>query len=313
MDAIEGENPYRVVVVRDGRIVAEWNNEIDPGERAPAGRMASATKSVYSSILGIAVAEETIPSPDAKLADYFPEALEVLPGEGPKEGRHARHKDREITLRQLIANTSGYLKPGEPPGEVKHYQTYGMNVLTHAIASRYGLYDPDDPDGCPGFEVLMDTRLRIPLRADWGYYRYNFDLHDDARLEHFGYYPGINASARDMARLGWLWCNYGEWEGEQIVPESWLREAVAPAPAEREADPEDAMIDTYGYGFWTNARGELFPSLPEDSFAAMGAGGMVIWVCPGLDLVVAGSPGPFYRDTLDDELLPAVVDAVEDP
>lgn len=310
--ALDGENPYRVVVVRDGRIVAEWNEGVDPEEREPAGRMASATKSVYASILGIALEEGTIPSADAKLVDYFPEALDVLPGEGPKEGRHARHEDREITLDQLIANTSGYLKPGEPPGEVKHYQTFGMNVLTHAVASRYDLYDPADPEGCAGFELLMDTRLRIPLRGSWGYYRSNFDHHDAARIEHFGYNPGINASARDMARLGWLWCTYGEWEGEQIVPESWMRDAVSVVPAEREADPERNMLETYGRGFWTNAEGALWPSLPEDSFAALGAGGIVIWACPSLDLVVVEGPGPFYRETLDEHLLPHVVDAVEE-
>lgn len=312
LDALDGENPYRAVVVRNGRLVAEWNRGIDPEERAPAGRMASATKSVYASILGVAVEEGMLPSADAKLADYFPEALAVLPGEGPKEGRHARHKDRAITLRQLIANTSGYLKPGEQPGEVKHYQTFGMNVLTHAVASAYGMYDPENPEDCPGFRLLMDTRLRIPLRGSWGYYLNNFDHHDEAALGKFGYYPGINASARDMARLGWLWCTYGTWEDEQLIPEDWLREAVTVQPARRAADPEDDMLDTYGLGFWTNERGALWPSLPEDSFAALGAGGMAIWVCPSLDLVVVEGPGPFYHGDLNEHLVPAVVDAVEE-
>lgn len=308
LDEYAHSNPYRAVVVRDGSLVAEWNQGIEPGRPV---RLRSATKSVFSSILGVAVAEEMIPSPDTKLADCFPEALDVLPGEGPKEGRHARRKDRDITLRQLVANTSGYLKPDEPPGEVKHYQTFGMNVLTHAIASTYGMYDVADPEGSPGFELLTDSRLRVPLRASWDYYRKNFDLHGDAKLANFGYFPGVAATARDMARLGWLWCNYGRWEREQLIPESWMRESVTPVPAERDADPEKNMLEGYGLGFWTNAEGALWPSLPTDSFAALGAGGVVIWACPSLSLVVVEGPGPFHREAMNDRLLPAVVEAVE--
>ncbi|MFB6136568.1 MAG: serine hydrolase domain-containing protein [Halobacteriaceae archaeon] len=304
----DGENPYRAVVVRGGRVVAEWNRGLEADERV---QLASATKSVFATLLGVAVEEGMLPAVDARLADHFPAALDVLPGEGPKEGRHARRKDREITLAQLAANTSGYLKPGEPPGEVKHYQTFGMNVLAHAVAETYGMYDVADPEGSPGLPLLMDTRLRAPMRGSWGYYAMNFDHPEGAKTANFGYYPGIEATALDMARLGWLWCNYGEWDGERLAPADWLREATAPVSAEREEDPEKDMLEGYGYGFWTNREGALWPSLPERSFAARGAGGMVIWVCPPLDLVVVEGPGPFYYGEMDEYLFPAVVDAVE--
>jgi CubicO group peptidase (beta-lactamase class C family) len=307
LDEFDHPNPYRVVVVRNGRIAAEWNQGVDVDRHVP---LRSAGKSIISSILAVAVDEGMISSPDARLAKYFPPALDVLPGEGPKENRHARHKDREITLRQLVANTSGYLKPGENPGEVKHYQTFGMNVLAHAIASRYGMYDVEDPEGSPGFETLTDSRLRVPLQASWNYYLGNFELHEDAKLSHFGYNPGVSATARDMARLGWLWCNYGRWDGEQLVPEAWLRDATTPAPAEREADPGDNMLETYGYGFWTNHEGALWPSLPTESFAALGAGGIVIWACPPLNLVVVQGPGPFHRKEINDGLVPGIVGAL---
>lgn len=302
-------DPYRIVVVKDGRIVAEWNHGVGTDERLG---IASAAKSVYSTILGIAIDEGVVKSADAKLADLYPEALEVLPGEGPKGGRHARRTDRAITLGQLIANTSGYLKPDEAPGEVKHYQTFGMNVLTHALAKRYGLYDVADPEGSPGFEVLIDSRLAAPIRATWDYDVWNFDHHEDARLSVFGYYTDVRTTARDLARLGWLWCQFGRWENRQLVPESWLREATEPVPAEWEADPSRNMLETYGRGFWTNATGALWPSLPDTSFAASGAGSQHVWVWPDRDVVVVQSPG-IYEDQseLDDGLLSDVVDAVE--
>lgn len=126
-DRVE-EGRYRVAIVRGGRLVAEWNHCVERDEQL---WLASAAKSIFSCILGIAIVEGKIPSADAKIVDYYPEAMDVPESEGPKPGRYAFEKNRAITFRQLISNTSGYMKPGEEPGQVFHYQTYGMNILTH--------------------------------------------------------------------------------------------------------------------------------------------------------------------------------------
>ncbi len=131
--------------------------------------------------------------------------------------------------------------------------------------------------------------LGIPIGATWSYHLSNFNLHPKARINIFGYYDGINATALDMARLGWLWCKRGRWMGKQIVPESWMREATRTAPEIIASCPKEQW--KYGYGFWTNDHSQLWPDLPCDSFAASGAGGQHIWVCPSLDLVVVQSPG----------------------
>lgn len=301
-----GEERYRVVIVRGGRVVAEWNHGVGRDERLG---MASAAKSIFSCMLGIAIAEGKIPSADAKVVDYYPEMMDVPEGEGPKKGRFAREKDRDITFRQLICNTSGYLKPGEQPGKVFHYQTFGMNILTHAIAESYGLYDISDPEGSAGLRKLMDERLRVPLGATWQYSLSNFDLHPRARTSIFGYYQGVLASAVDMARLGWLWLNWGLWRDEQLVPETWLREATRTAPDVVASCPREQW--QYGHGFWTNEYGLIWPSLPRDSFAASGAGSQHIWVCPSLDLVVVQSPGLWQKQHENDTgLLRLVADAV---
>ena len=159
-----GGGGYRVVIVRGGRIVAEWNRGVRRDEQL---WLASATKSIFSSILGIAIEEGEIVSADARIVDYYPEAMDVPKGEGPKEGRYVFKKDGTISFRQLISNTSGYMKPGEEPGKVFHYQTYGMNILTHAISKAYGLYGIGDPEGSPGFKTLVDEKLRIPIGATW--------------------------------------------------------------------------------------------------------------------------------------------------
>lgn len=280
---------YRIIVLRHGYIVAEWQKGINTNTRLS---MASAAKSLYSSILGIAIEEGKIPSIDAKLIDYYPEYMEVKEGEGPKPGRFAKTEDKEITFRQLITNMSGYMKPGEPPDSRFHYQTFGMNILSHAIAKSYGYYDSKHPRKLPGFRKLIDDKIKKYVGGSWKYKYTNFKHPKNAKTSIFGNYTGIEASARDMARMGYLWLNWGNWGGNQLIPETYLREATKTAPNIKTNCPEHQW--RYGYAFWTNDHGKLWPNLPRDSYSASGATQKNIWVCPSLDLVVAQSPG-FYR------------------
>ena len=141
---VAGDRPFQVGIARYGYLAAEWRQGV-AADSMPS--QASAAKSYYSTLLGIVVAEGKLSSPDERVVDYFPEIMDVGEQEGPKPGRYAFEKDRDITFRHLICNVSGYMKPGEKPGEVFHYQTYGMNILTHAMAKIYGCYDANDPEG----------------------------------------------------------------------------------------------------------------------------------------------------------------------
>lgn len=279
---------YRFVIVRGGRVVVEWYHELPPARPVA---IASAAKSLYGNVLGIAVAEGKLPSPDMKVAEVFPEMLDVPPGTGPKPGRHASVKDHEITFRQLISNTSGYLKPGERPGKVFHYQTFGMNVLTHALAKLYGLYDVDDPEGSPGFQALIREKIAAPLGARWSYSLMNFTHPPGARVGVFGYYCQVHTNPLDFARVAWLWCNRGRWGDVQVVPEAWLVESTRTNPDLLTQGREEER--KYGYGFWVNDQGALWPNLPRDAFTASGAGGHYASVFPELDLVIVQNPGPY--------------------
>jgi len=307
-----GDGAYRLVVVRGGRVVLEWNHGVDRDRRFP---IASAAKSIYGNVLGIVAAEGKIASPDAGVIDCYPEMMDVPEGEGPKDGRYVFAKDREITFRQLISNTSGYMKPGEEPGTVFHYQTYGMNILTHALAKVYGLYEVRDPKGSPGFGRLIEEKLAGPIGANWTYSLSNFRLHEKARIHIFGYYCQVHSHALDLARLGWLWCNWGRWEGRQIVPEVWMRASVQVNPDVRAHCPEKEW--KYGYGIWTNAEGQLWPELPRSGFTASGAGGHYLSVFPDRGLVIVQNPGPYIQDETgsaargNPELLGILLDALD--
>jgi CubicO group peptidase (beta-lactamase class C family) len=114
-----------------------------------------------------------------------------------------------------------------------------------------------------------------------------------------------------MARAGWLWRNWGNWNGQQVVPADYLRQATVTAAHIVENTPEEHW--RYGHAFWTNDYGKLWPSLPRDSFAAAGAGCHHIWVSPGLDLVVAQRFSPWQDQAENDEIvIPWILDAVRE-
>ncbi|MGC9347494.1 MAG: serine hydrolase domain-containing protein [Anaerolineae bacterium] len=310
MDEHADDRGYRLAIVRDGYLVLEVNQGVSADERFG---IASAAKSIYSNVLGIAVEEGVIPSADARVVDVYPEMMDVPEGEGPKEGRYAFPKDVDVTFRQLISNTSGYMKPGEVPGTVFHYQTYGMNVLTHALAKAYNLYDVGDPEGSPGFQRLIEEKIARYIGTDWRYSMTNFDLHERARLNIFGYYCQVHSGPLDLARVGWLWCNWGRWMDLQVIPEAWMRASVRVNPDIREYAPREEWM--YGYGFWTNEAGEMWSDLPTDVFTASGAGGHYVTVFPTERLVVVQNPGPYHRaregaERANGEMLRLVLDAL---
>jgi CubicO group peptidase (beta-lactamase class C family) len=143
---------------------------------------------------------------------------------------------------------------------------------------------------------------------------YNDRLHNGARIDVFGYYTVVNTTARDLARLGWLWCNRGKWGDRQVVPEKWLRETTVTAPDILANCPEDEW--KYGHGIWTNDHGKLWPGLPREGFSAQGAGGHQCSVFPSTQLVVVQNPGPqlggdAFRQATH-EFLALVLDACTD-
>jgi len=279
-------SPFRVVIARHGYLIAEWGQGLGVHEQR---NQSSATKSYYSCILGIAVAEGMLPSPDAKVIEYYPEMMDIAEGEGPKPGRHAFEKDRDITFRQLICNTSGYMKPGEEPGKVFHYQTFGMNILTNGIATIYGLYDSRDPDRLPGCAKLIEEKIRDPIEGTWSHFYTDFQHPPGAKKNIFGHSLRVKATTRDTARAGHLWLNWGNWNDVQVVPEDYLREATVTNPDILANEPEENW--KYGHGFWVNDYGKQWPDLPRDSYAAAGAGANLTWVCPRFGLVISQNPG----------------------
>ena len=90
------------------------------------------------------------------------------------------------------------------------------------------------------------------------------------------------ASPRDWAAIGQFALQDGEWNGEQLLPKSWMNDSTKAVDVETE-DPG------YAAGWWVNELpdGSLVePSLPEDAYWARGHDGQRLIVVPSEQLVV---------------------------
>lgn len=84
------------------------------------------------------------------------------------------------------------------------------------------------------------------------------------------------ANTRDWAKFGLLYLNKGNWNGEQIMNESWVNYT---------AEPTNSSEGVYGAQFWLNA-GEHMPDVPKDMYFADGYQGQRVIIIPSKDLVI---------------------------
>lgn len=88
---------------------------------------------------------------------------------------------------------------------------------------------------------------------------------------------GSSFRSRDMLKFGLLIANQGKWNGEQLWPRDFLRQAVGPLYTNK-------VGHTYGY-FWWGSEMKV-AGKGHRCISARGAGGQFIFILPSLDLVV---------------------------
>ena len=97
-------------------------------------------------------------------------------------------------------------------------------------------------------------------------------------------FAGLNAVLRDYARFGQLYLNGGRWEGEQVVPRSWVQASVTPDGPHLQPgnNPASSWVLGYGYQWW-------IPEEPDGDYLAIGIYNQFIYVYPRYRVVIAKS------------------------
>lgn len=84
------------------------------------------------------------------------------------------------------------------------------------------------------------------------------------------------ATVRDWAKFGLLYLHKGNWNGTQVLNQSWVDYSVTPT---------NNSEGVYGAQFWLNTGGK-YPNVPKDMFSCDGYQGQHIFIIPSKDLVI---------------------------
>lgn len=285
------------IVIRNGYIVAEF------GETDRVDATYSVAKSYLASILGLALDRGLIRS----ITDPVAKTVHDGGYDSPHNAKitwehHARQTSEwQGTLFGKIDTFIGdeefgtQARPARPiqePGIFFDYNDVRINRLALSLMRVWKRSLPD----------VLRREIMDPIGASntWRYVGYdNVDVEIGGKKmkpvsggSRWG--GGIWMSTRDHARYGYLMLRRGRWNNKQILSEGWMRQATTPDPAMRD----------YGYLWWLNTDGMIWPAVPTASYGAQGAGNNTIWIDPEHDLVIvwrwhAGNPSEFFKRIVD--------------
>lgn len=318
-----------MTIVRNGYIVAEiFNNPLVAREDMHI--LHSATKSIVSALVGIAIHQGHIDSIDASLVEVFSE----------RRIENLDERKRAITIRDLLSMETGlhsrdsYIYGYDGLFEMQHSGDWLQFALDLPMAAAPG--DRFDYSNISTFLLSaiivettgMDTlefaneNLFGPLGITDVKWEWNSEGLPIA-------WARMWLKPDDMAKIGLLYLQRGEWDGQQIVPAEWVRDSLTPSAyprnavdilnadmsKNREASTRNWIVqrffrpfsDGYGYHWWLDREG---------SYTALGTGGQYITVAPQENLVFVATSksaelAQFVPATLFQDYVLAAVESSE--
>jgi CubicO group peptidase (beta-lactamase class C family) len=308
-----------LIVLRHGYVVAE--RYVAPFTATTLHESASVAKSFSSALVGIAIKEGLLPGVDEPICKYYTEW-----------GCDPSNQHSKITIAHVMnlktgiqwtedwrigyTGTNDAFSPNlldlvlsrpvvDPPGTKQRYSTGDPALLSGVIQKVAGK---------TAFEYAKEKVFK-PL----GISTLNWNSDNKGRTTTFA---GIQATVRDYAKFGFLYLRHGQWDGQEVVPGSWIdftTRAVDPCHQQYsylwhinlpirlgDADPKCS-------GF-LQCDPTTFADLPASGFFAIGVYGQLILILPSADIVIArvgqDDAGAEYWDQYTRDLMQQVLAAV---
>lgn len=263
-----------MVIAVGGKILCDYG---DPTELS---YIASVRKSVLSILYGPYVEEGVINLTDT---------LETLAIDDIKE---LLESEKQATIYDLISSRSGiYHNPSnagddsasaaprgtKKPGECFLYNNWDFNAAGTIFEqlSNKNIYD-----------ALKDD-LALPIGMQDFDQSLQLKCGNEKKSKHLAYHMWL--SARDMARIGHLMLNNGNWEGNQVTPAAWVEEVTATVTPFEEitaAKIQKEGLFNFGLMWWVWRNDPNKPWL-EGAYTARGAFGQYISIFPKVGVVIA--------------------------
>jgi CubicO group peptidase (beta-lactamase class C family) len=287
-------NIHSVLLVRDGKLVVEeyfpgkhpvigetlerepdWNGTYQSFDRDTLHTLQSATKSVNSILVGIAIDRKFIRDVNEPVRTFFPE----MPGDADVRLRHLLSMtaglewDETVPLSDPANDCERMNKSDDPVGMLLRRPVIAPPGSTFAYCGAASLALGEIVRKASGSPVdeFAKTQLFEPLGISTYAWRGRFRngvVHTSG---------GLYLRPRDMAKIGCMMLNHGRWHGRQIVSEGWARESL------RQQAPDRG----YGYQWWT--RTFHVGDRAVNAAWAGGYGGQFIYLFPDLHLVVVST------------------------
>lgn len=231
----------------------------------------SASKSLLSAMVGIAIERGILQGLEQPVAELLPEAFADAGGEESKRAIELRHL---LAMQPGLASTSGehygawvssrdwtvaaLARPlVAPPGTTFDYSTGSSHLVSAILARASGTTT----------RAFAERHLLEPLGVTVdGWDRSPEGVHLGGN--------NVLLTPDELARFGRLYLQGGEWEGRQLVPRDWVETSTR-----RHAVGWPDRYGAYGYLWW------LPPGRPG-AFLAVGYGGQLLYVDPATATVV---------------------------
>lgn len=301
----EASGPFSVrgeqtgIVIHKGYIIAEW------GEPDRVDMTHSVTKSLLSTVVGLAYDQKLISSVTDTVAKYI-RGVELVYQGNVANGPADQHKlffpfegshNGSITWQNLLQQNSDWEGTlwGKPdwadrpsakseewlnrkkaaPGTIFEYNDVRVNVL--ALAATHVWRTP--------LPKVLKSHIMDPIGASvtwrWTGNKNAWIVLDGEQMQsvsgggHWG--GGVFINAYDQARFGLLTLNKGNWNGRQLISADWIAKSRTPSTP----NPD------YGYmNYFLNTGKKLFPSAPASAYCHLGNGANIVYVDEENDLVV---------------------------
>jgi CubicO group peptidase (beta-lactamase class C family) len=309
-----------VLVVRHGYVALEKYTGISATSTHESYSMA---KSFTSGLIGIAIAEGKLASTDVKICESYPmqwdcsdtmdprsriavdNAMNLNTGLRWSEDWRSTATGTNDAYNVNLLDTVLARESVEEPGTRKRYSTGDPALLSGVLqqatgmtAYAYGKMKIFDIIGATSIRWNSDNRMRTTT------------------------YAGLQASARDYAKYGYLYLRHGEWDGNQVIPGEWIdRTTQGKNPCEDWNQWLWHINPPARLGTQPEACDSLFclpteyADLPPEAFFAEGVNGQFVFVVPSADLVIVrlanDQAGSEHWDEFARGFLGAMLDAIK--
>ena len=290
---------------RTRSLLVHWNGDLVRetyfGGTTPATRanIKSASKSVISALVGIAIQQR-------KIRDVHQTLGRLL----PVETRGLDSVKRAISVADLLSMRAGIQSTSfDQYGSWVSSRNWVRDALRRPIVAEPGgpmIYSTGST------HLLSAILTRVTGMSTYEYARrelagpLGIDLRPWQRDPQGIYFGGndMYLTPRDMLKFGLLYLNGGEARGRRVLTRAWIDSSYLP----RTTSPYNG--NRYGFGWWTRQAHGF------DVRFAWGYGGQFIFVIPDLRLVVVATSDPNasrywghtdeLHDIVENEIIPAV-------